>query len=207
MGGIDELLEMFGYTGYRIQRAKWRNYVRCDCCGTLATKGFRVILLCGSSYEYYCACSREHAEKLVGWLLGSRLAARLSDDPLSVQVVAINRLVQILRKWYSRVKAYEFGVYALPEDGKPEVSIKVFYPHFIKVRISFIEVSHREFLTSLLDEIGLHFMGTNVELEFDLWYTPWYEKIEASKMIRELYCKYYTKYGFRPAEDVVCGSV
>jgi len=50
-------------------------------------------------------------------------------------------------------------------------------------------------------------MGANVELEFDLWYTPWYEKIEASKMIRELYCKYYAEYGFRPAEIVLCRIV
>jgi len=204
-GGISELMEMFEYSGYRIQRSKWRNHVRCDYCGTLATKGFTVILMSSGGSEIYCACSKEHAKKLVGWLLGSRLAAQLSD-PFSAQIAAINRLAQILRKWYSRVKTYEFGVYAPPEDGKPEVSIKVLYPHFIKVRLSFIETSQHKFLISLLDEIGLHFMGANVELEFDLWYTPWYEKIEASKMIRELYCKYYTEYGFRPAEDVVCGS-
>jgi len=125
--GIDELVKMFSYTEYRIQHAKWKNHVRCDYCGTLATKGFKVILMSGNEHEVYCACSKEHTKKLVGRLLGSRLAAQLSD-PFSAQIAAINRLVQILAKRYSKVETYEFGVYAPPEDGKPEVSIKVLYP-------------------------------------------------------------------------------
>jgi len=200
---IDELLKLYGYKGYSIEKAKWKDPIRCCYCEKGITKGFRVSLKTDWGSETYHVCSKEHAEKLVVKLLASRLARDLTDF-FADHFAAHSKLVMIARKHHGYVMFNSNVIYCPPENGMPEIVIRNLWPH-VEVWIDYIDVPHRDLLIRILDDIALRFLGSDVELLLDLRHTPKEQIMEAKAMVRELYCK-YAEYGFRPVDHVVCGE-
>jgi len=201
-GYVDELTNLFGYKGYSMKRAIWKSPVTCGYCKKEVRKGFRIYLIHkDGGHEIYYACSKEHGLRMIEKMLGSRLATALSD-PLSAHFATHEKLIMIVRRYHGYVTFSNNVIYCPPDKGVPEIIIKNFYPH-ISIVIDYIEVSHKDLIASLLDEVAKILLGMDIELLLDLRHTPRDQIMEAKKIVRELYCR-YTEYGIRPAEYVVC---
>jgi len=209
---IEELIKSLGFKGYVIRRARWRGMHSCWYCRMRIMDGFRVVIKISDDIEWiFETCSRDHSMRLVASVLGKEFAKRLSDsiyggDP---RYVAFLKLVKILSKRFSKI-CYEYMVcdepihiHVYPDSGKPEVIIFNGYPNKLRIWIDYIELRHKDFIISLLDEIAINFLDVDKELDLDLRHTPYYEINDAVKMIHDLYCR-YIDYGFKPTVLVRC---
>jgi len=206
---IDGLIKALGFKGYTVRKARWRSIRICCYCRMRIMEGFRVVIKITDDNEWiFEACSRDHAVKLIASVLGKELARRLSNPIYSdPRYASFLKLAKILSK-----RGYEYmscdeltRIHVFPENDKPEVVIANSYPNELRILIDYIELKHRDFIASLLDEIAINFPDSDKELLLDLRHTPWYELNDAKKMALDLYCTYMSR-GFKPSTPVRCGD-
>jgi len=205
---IDELIKTLGFKGYMVRRARWRSLRSCCYCRMRVMEGFRVVIRISDENEWiFEACSRDHATKLVASVLGKEFAKRLSDIYSDPKYATFLKFVKILSK-----RGYEYmscdeptRIHVFPENDKPEVLIFNGYPSSLGIWIDYIELKHRDFIASLLDEIAINFPDADKELILDIRHTPYYEVNDVKKMALDLYCMYMGR-GFKPSVPITCGD-
>jgi len=206
---IAELIKVLGFDGYVIKRARWRSLRRCCYCRMRIAEGFNAIIRISREDEWiYETCSRDHAIKLIIATLGKELARRLSNPIYAdSRYSSFLKLMNILSKRrYEYISHDEpFRVHVFPENDKPEIIIVNNYPSGLGIWIDYIELNHRDFIVSLLDEIDTNFPDVEKELILDTRHTPYYEVNDVVKMVINLYCEYMNR-GFKPSAPIRCGS-
>jgi len=207
---IEELIKTLGFKGYIVRKAKWKSVRTCYYCKMCFIEGFRVIIRISDDTELiFESCSKEHAIRTVKSVLGKEFANRLSNPTYSdPKYASFLKFVKIISK-----RNYEYmscdepiHIHVFPESNKPEIIIFNGYPSKLRIWIDYIELRHKDFIISLLDEIAINFLDVDKELDLDLRHTPYYEIDDAVKMIRDIYCR-YIDYGFKTIVPIRCYDI
>jgi len=205
---IEELIKALEFKGYMIRKAKWKNARQCYYCRTRIVEGFNVAIKINYDDEWiFETCSKSHAIKLIVSTLSKEFARRLTDIYADPKYASFLKLLKTLSKRGYEYVSYDepFRVHAFPENNKPEVLIFNNYPTDLGIWIDYIELKHRDFIISLLDEIAINFSDANKELILDTRHTPYYEVNDVVRMVLELYCMYMQR-GFKPSVPVRCSD-